>query len=74
MTIGNPPKNIPTSVDDNGDLVIAKLETLPAADLDGLADVFNQMIETGDHNAVLIFKMLMAKVSREQTRRLAIAR
>jgi hypothetical protein len=73
MTIGNPPNDIPISVDDSGDLLIANLEILPAADLDGLTDVFNQMIETGDHNTVLIFEMLMAKVRTEQTRRLAIA-
>jgi hypothetical protein len=72
MTIGNPSKDIPISVDDNGDLLIANLETLAAADLDGLSDVFNQMIETSDLNAVVIFKMLMAKVISEQSRRLAV--
>ena len=73
MKIGNPPRDIAISVDDNGDLLIANLKTLPAADLDGLTDVFNQMIETSGHNAVFIFKLLMGNVNKEQARRLAIA-
>jgi hypothetical protein len=46
---------------------------LSPADLDGLTDVFNQMIETSDHNAVFIFKLLVGNVNKEQARRLAKA-